>query len=145
MCCCVVVVMNGVTRDEPSLCSSSPEISTVSVTVSPPSWLGCSWPISGQSLDVWPMRGQDWWSASNSHSRLDASTAHQRLPTPFLPHHISPLLISHPHPAYSQATCNLQFDVSSDILQSRNKDDLLATLKYTASSHSQMITRDPVL
>ena len=49
------------------------------------------------------------------------------------------------HPAYSQATCNLQFDVSSDILQSRNKDDVLATWKYSAASHSQMITRDPPL
>ena len=65
-------------------------------------------------------------------------------PWSHLPSH--PWLISFPHhPAYSQATCNLQFDESSDILQSRNKDDVLATLKYTAASHSQMITRDPPL
>ena len=36
-----------------------------------------------------------------------------------------------PSLAYSQAPgCNLQFDVSSDIFQSCNKRDLLATLKY---------------
>ena len=68
----------------------------------PPIIAGSPWPIGGWDIRVWPMRGPQRWS--------DASTAHERLPTPFLPHHIAHCCYHLPatrHLPRPHVTCNL--------------------------------------